>query len=423
MDELDRAQSSLGRALGRARAGEDRELAQKVREGGEQLVQLLAGLLKLTRVHSPGQPGLRHAGGRADAAAGRALGEALGTVSLVTVEDQVYLNDIRVRTDNRPGAAGLGTRAAAPQHRRAHVPRAAHRARRSATLVKGLAGPPAPEWPRGTLGQWLLEQGLGALELHGIYRFQAVRSRAGAAGPVPGAGPQAAGRPDRRGAGTTSPPGGCSIRCPIRRAVVEALESGIEAPAFWLGFPDCPPHAAHAVEVAMVALLLGKAAGFPSGLPAGPRHRGAGSRRRLPGAVGRGGGCRPGAPPHRRGAPRAAAARLLGGQAAAGCAACWSTTATQADPPGPPSAIGAVLRLAEDYANVIRLYGIQGHARRRARRDAQGRRPALPRRCWRRRWSTRWGATRRARWSSCRMAASDGWRRLLGAGTSGIGRW
>jgi hypothetical protein len=29
----------------------------------------------------------------------------------------------------------------------------------------------------------------------------------------------------------------------------------------------------------------------------------------------------------------------------------------QADPGGPPSAVGAALRLAEDYANVIRLYG------------------------------------------------------------------
>ena len=107
MDELDRAQSSLGRALGRARAGEDRELAQKVREGGEQLVQLLAGLLKLTRVHSPDNRAF-------DAPVAElarllaALGEALGTVNLVTVEDQVYLNDIRVRTDNKPGPAASG---------------------------------------------------------------------------------------------------------------------------------------------------------------------------------------------------------------------------------------------------------------------------------------------------------------------------
>jgi hypothetical protein len=39
----------------------------------------------------------------------------------------------------------------------------------------------------------------------------------------------------------------------------------------------------------------------------------------------------------------------------------------QADPAGPPSAAGAVLRLAEDYANVVRLYGA-----RVARADALG---------------------------------------------------
>jgi hypothetical protein len=107
MDELALAQSSLGRALGRARAGEDRELAQKVREGGEQLVQLLAGLLKLTRVHSPEN----HAFDAPVAEMTRlltSLSEQLGTVSLVTVEDQTYLNDIRIRTDHKPGAGGLG---------------------------------------------------------------------------------------------------------------------------------------------------------------------------------------------------------------------------------------------------------------------------------------------------------------------------
>ena len=48
MDELDRAQSELGRALGRARSGEDRDLANQVRERGEQVATLLAGLLKLS---------------------------------------------------------------------------------------------------------------------------------------------------------------------------------------------------------------------------------------------------------------------------------------------------------------------------------------------------------------------------------------
>ncbi len=46
------AQASLARAVARARAGEDRELTQKVRQGGESVATVLAGLLKLGRVHA-----------------------------------------------------------------------------------------------------------------------------------------------------------------------------------------------------------------------------------------------------------------------------------------------------------------------------------------------------------------------------------
>lgn len=353
MDELDLAQSSLGRALGRARAGEDRELAQKIREGGEQLVQLLAGLLKLTRVHSPDNRAF-------DAPVAEltrllaSLGEALGTISLVTVEDQIYLNDLRVRTDNKPGAGGLGTELR--RHNTGglvfHAPLTGPQIR---TLVKGLSGPPAAEWPRGTLGQWLLEQGLGAVELHGIHRFQAVRSEQA----PPARAPEQVLKLlldlttegwDHLAAGRVLNP------LPMRRAVVEAIESGVEAPAFWLGFPDCPPHAAHAVEVAMVALLVGKAAGFPSGLlqdlgiaglvhdvgylaPSvgeGPaalaRHPIEGARMVL----------------RQRGFSEAKLRRVRG---------VLEHHRDQADPTGPPSAIGSALRLAEDYSNVIRIYG------------------------------------------------------------------
>jgi hypothetical protein len=353
VDELARAQSSLGRALGRARAGEDRELAQRVREGGEQLVQLLAGLLKLTRVHSPDN----HAFDAPVAELVRlvaSLNEALGTVSLVTVEDQVYLNDIRVRTDNRPGASGLGMEL----HRHNtgglmfHSPMTGPQVR---TLVAGLARSPAAQWPRATLSQWLLDQGLGAVELLGIYRFQT----AGADQALPSRSPGeilqlmlnlTTESWDHLAAGRVLNP------LPIRRAVVEALASGIEAPAFWLGFPDCPPHAAHAVEVAMVALLLGKAAGFPSGLlqdlgVAGLVH----DVGYLAPSVGEGPAALARHPLEgvrvllrQRGYSEAKLRRLRG---------VLEHHRDHVDPAGRPSAAGATLRLAEDYANVIRIYG------------------------------------------------------------------
>jgi hypothetical protein len=353
VDELALAQSSLGRALGRARAGEDRELAQKVREGGEHLVQLLAGLLKLTRVHSPDN----HAFDTPVAEMARlltSLCEALGAVNLVTVEDQTYLNDIRVRTDSRPGAGGLG--AELSRHNTGglqfHTPLGGPQIR---TLVKGLAGPPATEWPRGSLSQWLLDQGVDAVELHGIYRFQTAHSDQA----VPTRSPEeilsqlvdlTTQSWDHLAAGRMLNP------LPIRRAVVEALASGIEAPAFWLGFPDCPPHTAHAVEVSMVALLLGKAAGFHSGLLqdlgiAGLIH----DVGYLAPSVGEGAVALARHPIEgarivlrQRGFSEAKLRRLRG---------VLEHHRDLADAAGPPSAAGAVLRLAEDYANVIRIYG------------------------------------------------------------------
>ncbi len=353
MDELAQAQSSLGRALGRARAGEDRELAQKVREGGEHLVQLLAGLLKLTRVHSPDN----QAFDAPVAELGRllaSLGEALGSVNLVMVEDQVYLNDLRVRTDSKPGAAGLGGELR--RHNTGglmfHAPLTGPQIR---TLVTGLAGAPAPEWPRGTLGQWLAENQVEAVELRGIHRFQSARSER----EPPSRSPEeilkllldlATESWDQLGAGRALNP------LPIRRAVVEALDVGLEAPAFWAGFPDCPPHASHAVEVATVALLVGKAAGFPPGLLqdlgiAGLVH----DAGYLAPGVGEGAAGLARHPVEgarlvlrQRGFSEAKLRRLRG---------VLEHHRDQADPAGPPSAAGAALRLAEDYANVIRLYG------------------------------------------------------------------
>jgi hypothetical protein len=193
------------------------------------------------------------------------------------------------------------------------------------------------------------------VELHGIYRFQAVRSDQA----PPARGPEeilqlmvdlTSEGWDHVAAGRVLNP------LPIRRAVVEAIESGLEAPAFWIGFPDCPPHAAHAVEVAMVALLVGKAAGFPSGLLqdvgiAGLIH----DVGYLAPSVGEGPAALARHPIEgvrfllrQRGFSEAKLRRLRG---------VLEHHRDQADPEGPPSAVGAALRLAEDYANVIRLYG------------------------------------------------------------------
>ena len=107
MDDLSQAQRVLSQTLGKARAGEDRELAQRVRENGEALGQMLAGLLKMTRVHAAD-----HRAFDAPIAefcrALSSLVDLLGTVHLVAVEDQAYLNEMRLRSEGRPGLRELG---------------------------------------------------------------------------------------------------------------------------------------------------------------------------------------------------------------------------------------------------------------------------------------------------------------------------
>lgn len=106
-DELQEAQAALGRSIGRARAGEDPQLAGIVREKGEQMVGLLFGLLRTSRAYAPDNPALNQPVAELTAAVGK-LVELLGALHLVAVEDQIYLNEIRVRTQPQPGGKSLG---------------------------------------------------------------------------------------------------------------------------------------------------------------------------------------------------------------------------------------------------------------------------------------------------------------------------
>jgi HD-GYP domain-containing protein (c-di-GMP phosphodiesterase class II) len=354
MDELLQAQEELARALGRARVGEDRDLAQRVREAGEQLVHLLSGLLKLTRVHA--------AENRAfDAPAvefGKALAalvELLGTVHLVTVEDQVYVNDVRIRTDGKAGSRDLG--ADLRRHDTGgltfHAPLSDPAVRALARILAGAS--PEGEARRAALAARLQAEGLGAVEPAGIFRFRMDegedrRSPEDVALRVLGLVTETtlnlqAGRP-------LNP-------LPLRRAVLAVLDAGLGAPAFWGGFPaEAAPHAVHALEVATVALATARAAGYPTGflqdlgvaalvhdagylapgIGAGPaafaRHSLEGARVML----------------RQRGFQEAKVRRLR---------AVLEHHRDFATPNARPSPGGAILRLAEDYSNVARLYGAQ----------------------------------------------------------------
>lgn len=95
-DDVLRAQERLSKALTRARALEDRELALRVRHHGEQLVRLMTALLRMTRFHDL----YNHAFDDPLRDAERALRdilELLGSTQIVMVDEQVFVNDLRVR--------------------------------------------------------------------------------------------------------------------------------------------------------------------------------------------------------------------------------------------------------------------------------------------------------------------------------------
>lgn len=103
-DELQLAQEQLGHALEQARAGEDKELSTQVREGGEGLVRGIVALLRLASIHAADNAAF-DTPVRDAALATRRLEALLGAIQLVCVEGQVYVNDIRVRMDERLGFA------------------------------------------------------------------------------------------------------------------------------------------------------------------------------------------------------------------------------------------------------------------------------------------------------------------------------
>ena len=106
-DALQQGQEQLAAALNQARAGDDRQLGQRVRELGEQFVRLMVGLVRLCGFHAPENHAFDEPTHQLVNALLK-LDKLVGQVMIVCVEGQVYVNDIRVRMDDRTsGPAAL----------------------------------------------------------------------------------------------------------------------------------------------------------------------------------------------------------------------------------------------------------------------------------------------------------------------------
>jgi len=266
--EIDRAQAQLGKAVDRAQAGEDRQLAGHVRERGEQLARLIGGCFRMTRVHD-----LKN---RAFEAPLRDLSntltklqDLLGSVHLAVVEDQIYVNDIRIRFDinsetpkslgqllGRHGVGGLSF----------HGPLSDEQLKKLITLVTS-EEPPA-KGARGSLQAKLNDEGMRTIELQPPFRFRVTGEKVQAkqvdANVIYKRATKAVGEIwDNLASGHTPNP------LPIRRMITEMLDMGEEDQVKELletsRDQDSPAHSRHSLQVANLSVYIGKELGLPAG--------------------------------------------------------------------------------------------------------------------------------------------------------------
>jgi hypothetical protein len=255
-DELGRATEELARALGRARIGEDRALANQVRELGERLAHLLLGLLRMTRLHSPDNSAFNKPVEELHHTLVQ-LQDLLGSVHLVAVEDQVYVNDIRIRAGEK--AAGMQELGGELERHNLggitfHLALDGEGIRK---LIGLLGGSPAPSEPRNSLARALHAAGITGLELAGRFRFRMASEDTHETSDPRDFVTRALTATDEAfqnlAAGRVPNP------LPLRRLVSELLERDPVSEELWVQPAEAPPHALHQLRVAQLSLLVGRA--------------------------------------------------------------------------------------------------------------------------------------------------------------------
>jgi len=257
-------QRGLERALRRASLADDRELMGRVREDGHRFVFLLNGLARTSRLYTGDNAALDAPAADFDAVL-RGLIELLGAVHLVNVEDQVFVNDVRLRV--RPNEeVVIGTFATELQRHEVggisfHAPLEMFETR----LLAQALGAPAGNPPRAALAE--VVAGVRSIEIFGRYRFRVTGERP-ATRPSPAEAARHAAVVARQalaalGGGRLPNP------LPVRRAVVDLVDS---SPGQDARLAVAPLRGGaggagerHLVSVCHLALLLGRALGLSEG--------------------------------------------------------------------------------------------------------------------------------------------------------------
>jgi hypothetical protein len=258
---IEALQERLARTLNGAGRSADRELAARIRDEGHRLVFLLAGLVRASRLYAQDNDALAPLADEvAEVLAG--LAEHLGVVQLVLVEDQAYVNDVRLRV--RPSEQPVIDELCAELGRHDvggvsfHRPLDATRLKRLARAVSSEADGARPT---AALRTQLAE--LGDVEVSGRWRFRIGGEEAGANKSYP----EVLARAEQALADTLGRLSAGWMPNPlrIRRVVIDLVEGLHERPLRGALAPFAGTAARserHLVSVCQLSLLLGRALGL-----------------------------------------------------------------------------------------------------------------------------------------------------------------
>ena len=332
-----------------------------MRSKGERFVRLLYGLLRMTHIHSMDNNAFTKPMNDICTVV-EELMDTMGAIHLVTVEDQVFLNDIRIRMGRSDEGADLGgeLRRHGVGGISMHSPPTAMQIR---TIVELFSSKPDPVNPRLKLIETFSARGYDSIDLFGVYRFRISGDS------VVQVAKRDMGKISSRASDLVDESWDNLLAdrmpnpLPMRRIITEILESDIGGDALWEEPAGASKFGAHSLQVSRLALLLARAAGLSDeavqdiGVAAMFHDMGYAARE---GADPRNG--EPGyAPPFERHA--AAGARMLLRQRGFHQAKISRALATLehhrdfSGPHGRPALFGRVIRICEDYANLIRRGG------------------------------------------------------------------
>lgn len=362
-DEIQKGQERLGAALRDARRGEPTaDLSRTIRETGLQLVNSLTGLMRMTRVHALDNDAFKKPIEDFAEVLGTLI-DAAGPIHVIAVEDQTYINDVRIRLDPSR-AEGIPLSELLGRHGLGGVSFHARLGFDELTdFLVAYSGRPDPDAPRIRLHEALRVAGLQTIDVAGPFRFRILGERTAEDD-------EAA---DQRRAGVVDEAwqnlgaGRVPNALPVRRLVTEMLKAGVTADGLWRELGDASPECAHCIRVALVSLIIGDAAGLNErtvqdlGVAAifhdigyarrEGAERGSGLRAAVAGT----------APPYERHA-RAGARILMRQQGfrdekVRRILAVIEHHRDYDDKRGKPSLFARVIRIAEDYDNLVRQGG------------------------------------------------------------------